>query len=67
MTSQYEYEDDAEQGEPGSPRLEEIVRHVKQIHKKLNGIASRLDDNYHLLREVFESVTTENTVSERDL
>jgi hypothetical protein len=67
MTSQYEHEDDTEERETSSPRLEEIARHARQIHKKIDDIASRLDDSYHLLRDLLEATSNENTVHEHDL
>jgi len=65
MTSEYEKDENC----PGSSgaRLEEIARHARQIHKKIDAIASRLDDSYQLLREVLEATTNENTVHEHDL
>jgi len=65
MTFEYEKDENC----PGSSgaRLEEIVRHVKHIHQKLDDIASRLDDSYHLLREILETTNNENTVHDHDL
>jgi len=67
MTSQYRHKDDGESRETYSSRLEEIARHVKHIHQKLDDIASRLDDSYHLLRDILEATSGENTVHEHDL
>jgi len=65
MTSQYENDENCR--EPSSARLEEIARHARQIHKKIDDIASRLDGSCQLLREILEATSDQNTVGEHDL
>jgi len=61
MTSQHEYENDTEERETCSSGIEEIARHVKGIHQKVDDIASHLDDNCHPLREVLETASHDNS------
>ena len=47
--------------------LEEVGHRVRYIQRKVNEIASQVEDNYHVLRDLLDSTTHENGNSWHDL
>ena len=54
-------------GEHGGSWLDDIGNGVRYIQRKVSDVDSKMDDHYHMLREVLDSVSGENGVSLYDL
>ena len=40
--------------------LHGIANHVRYIHRKVSEISEQVEDNYHVLREIYDATTGEN-------
>jgi len=67
MTDENEQSNREEREDPEQSLLEEVGHRIRYIHRKVNEIASQVEDNYHALRYLLDSAAHENGASWHDL